>query len=160
MAPIKRLLACLFTVAALPKLAAWATGEWYCHRLVPLQITSVVTPCAYPCVLRSPQHDQTGIILRQEQDGTPCKVAEHPSVPIQMSRCRNGVCQLPELQLQLKRTKREIKLRRKRRGLVKAIKNKHKKRKEKKRRKKEEKKRAKLAKLAKENGKNGKEKLS
>ncbi|KAL1468757.1 hypothetical protein MTO96_041274, partial [Rhipicephalus appendiculatus] len=42
--PVKSVLAVVIVVVALPKLKAWATGQWYCHRLVPLSITSIVTP--------------------------------------------------------------------------------------------------------------------
>ncbi|XP_037514328.1 uncharacterized protein LOC119390715 isoform X2 [Rhipicephalus sanguineus] len=135
---MKSLLAWLLSVVALSNLAAWVEGEWYCHRLVPLQITSVVTPCTYPCVLLSPPNKHGGIIIRQEVDGTPCRVPGTPGT-IRMSLCSNGICHLPDMLTQLKRTKRETSLNRKRRGLVSYAKKKNKKRKEKKRKKKEEK---------------------
>ncbi|XP_037514330.1 uncharacterized protein LOC119390715 isoform X3 [Rhipicephalus sanguineus] len=100
---MKSLLAWLLSVVALSNLAAWVEGEWYCHRLVPLQIVP----------------------------GTPGT--------IRMSLCSNGICHLPDMLTQLKRTKRETSLNRKRRGLVSYAKKKNKKRKEKKRKKKEEK---------------------
>lgn len=139
MAAIKSLLACLLSVVALPKLAAWVTGEWYCYRLVPLQITSLVAPCTYPCILLSPPNAHGGIILRKEADGTPCRVPGTPGT-IRMFHCSNGICQPPSIRTQLKRAKRETSLNRKRRGLVSYIKKKNKKRKEKKRKKKEAKK--------------------
>ncbi|KAL1482442.1 hypothetical protein MTO96_033794, partial [Rhipicephalus appendiculatus] len=73
MAPVKPFFACLLTVAALPHLKAWAPTDSNCHRLVPLQITSVVTPCVYPCLLLSPYNGYGDIVLRKEVDGTPCK---------------------------------------------------------------------------------------
>uniref|UniRef100_A0A131YMN1 Basic tail secreted protein n=1 Tax=Rhipicephalus appendiculatus TaxID=34631 RepID=A0A131YMN1_RHIAP len=113
---LKSVLAILILVVALPKFEAWATGQWYCHRLVPLSITSVVTPCSFPCLLMSSNHGHHGIILQKEADGTPCKVSGSPITAYQESQCTNGVCQLPHLQLHLKRAKRETTHTRKRRG--------------------------------------------
>ncbi|XP_037564431.1 uncharacterized protein LOC119443919 [Dermacentor silvarum] len=143
MAPSKSLLAFFLAVVALPKLKAWTTGEWHCHRLVPLSITSVVTPCTFPCLVIPPNTAHGQIVLRREMDGTPCKVTGSHPPAFQISRCRNGICQLPDLQLHLKRTKREDQLSRKRRGLVGSVKKKYKKRKEKRKKKKEEKKKRK-----------------
>uniref|UniRef100_A0A224Y430 Basic tail secreted protein n=1 Tax=Rhipicephalus zambeziensis TaxID=60191 RepID=A0A224Y430_9ACAR len=115
--PRKSVLAVLIVVVALPKLKTWATGQWYCHRLVPLSITSVVTPCSFPCLLISSQHGHRGIILQKELDGTPCKVSGSPLGEYQASQCTNGICQLPHLQKHLKRAKRETTQTRKRRAL-------------------------------------------
>uniref|UniRef100_A0A131YMN3 Basic tail secreted protein n=1 Tax=Rhipicephalus appendiculatus TaxID=34631 RepID=A0A131YMN3_RHIAP len=104
---LKSVLAILILVVALPKFEAWATGQWYCHRLVPLSITSVVTPCSFPCLLISPHRGHRGIILQKEVDGTPCQVSGSLLGAYQESQCRNGVCQLPYLQRHLKRAKRE-----------------------------------------------------
>uniref|UniRef100_A0A6G5A1D2 Putative conserved secreted protein n=1 Tax=Rhipicephalus microplus TaxID=6941 RepID=A0A6G5A1D2_RHIMP len=119
MAPINLFFACLPTVALLPQLKAWAPSENDCHRLVSLQITSVVTPCVYPCLLTSPNNENSGIVLRREADGTPCKITGNPSTSLQLqeSKCMNGVCQFLDLGLQLKWSKRETRLIRKRRGL-------------------------------------------
>uniref|UniRef100_A0A131YQD0 Basic tail secreted protein n=1 Tax=Rhipicephalus appendiculatus TaxID=34631 RepID=A0A131YQD0_RHIAP len=139
MAPVKPFFACLLTVAALPHLKAWAPTDSNCHRLVPLQITSVVTPCVYPCLLLSPYNGYGDIVLRKEVDGTPCKITGSQSL-LQESKCVNGFCQFLDFGLQLKRTKRETRLLRKRRGLVKKVKQKLNKRKEKRKRKKAKKK--------------------
>ncbi|KAL1471955.1 hypothetical protein MTO96_039640 [Rhipicephalus appendiculatus] len=101
--PVKSVLAVVIVVIALPKLKAGATGQWYCHRLVPLSITSVVTPCSFPCLLISPHRGHRGIILQKEVDGTPCQVS---GSLLGAYQCRNGVCQLPYLQRHLKRAKR------------------------------------------------------
>lgn len=126
MALIRPLLACIFTAVVLPKLKAWAQRDIYCHRLVPLQITSVITPCVYPCMLISPHIGPARILLRQEVNGTPCKVtgshspqfkvSGSPLAAYQVSQCTNGICQLPHVQLHLKRAKREATHTRKRRG--------------------------------------------
>uniref|UniRef100_A0A131YGL9 Basic tail secreted protein n=1 Tax=Rhipicephalus appendiculatus TaxID=34631 RepID=A0A131YGL9_RHIAP len=136
MAHIKTLFVCLFIVVALPKLKAWTQGDIYCHRLVPLQITSVVTPCVYPCVLISPHIGHAQIILRHEANGTPCKITRNQPLALQESRCMNGFCQLSDLGLQLTRRKTQTKLIRKRRGLIEKAKRKLKKRKQKKKEKK------------------------
>ncbi|XP_075740446.1 uncharacterized protein LOC142786694 isoform X2 [Rhipicephalus microplus] len=107
-APLKLVFAAAILAVALPRLKAWATGQWYCHRLVPLSITSVATPCTFPCVLISPDYGHHGIVVRQEADGTPCKE----------SHCRNGICQLSGLRPHLKRMKRDTIHRRKRRALA------------------------------------------
>uniref|UniRef100_A0A224YCL2 Basic tail secreted protein n=1 Tax=Rhipicephalus zambeziensis TaxID=60191 RepID=A0A224YCL2_9ACAR len=116
--PLKSVLAVIIVVVALPELKAWATGQWYCHRLVPLSITSIVTPCSFPCLLISPYRGHRGIILQKEVDGTPCKISGSPLGAYQESQCTNGVCQLPYLQLHLKRAKRETTHTRKRRGAI------------------------------------------
>uniref|UniRef100_A0A224Y440 Basic tail secreted protein n=1 Tax=Rhipicephalus zambeziensis TaxID=60191 RepID=A0A224Y440_9ACAR len=139
MAPIKPLFACLFSLVALPDLKAWAPTDSDCHRLVPLQITSVATPCVYPCLLLSPYNGYGGIVLRKEVDGTPCKIAGTQSL-LQESKCVNGFCQFLDFGLQLKRTKRETRLLRKRRGLVEKAKKKWNKRKQKRKDKKAKKK--------------------
>uniref|UniRef100_A0A131YNB3 Basic tail secreted protein n=1 Tax=Rhipicephalus appendiculatus TaxID=34631 RepID=A0A131YNB3_RHIAP len=144
MAPVKPLFACLLAVAALPHLKAWAPTDSNCHRLVPLQITSVVTPCVYPCLLLSPYNGYGDIVLRKEVDGTPCKIVGSQSL-LQESKCVNGFCQFLDFGLQLKRTKRETRLIRKRRGVVGKVKNKWSRRKEKRRKKKAEKKAKKKA---------------
>ncbi|XP_075740453.1 uncharacterized protein LOC142786698 isoform X2 [Rhipicephalus microplus] len=68
---LKSIFAALVLFVALPQIKAWETGQWYCHRLVPLSI-----------VTTSPLEVQQG------------------------SRCRNGICPLPDLRLYLKRMKR------------------------------------------------------
>uniref|UniRef100_A0A6G5A0T6 Putative conserved secreted protein n=1 Tax=Rhipicephalus microplus TaxID=6941 RepID=A0A6G5A0T6_RHIMP len=144
MAPINLFFACLLRVALLAQLKAWAPSENDCHRLVPLQITSVVTPCVYPCLLIFPNNENSGIVLRQEVDGTPCKITRNPSISLKESKCMNGVCQFLDLGLQLKRSKREIRLIRKRRGLFKKVKEKFQKRGRKGRRRKHKRKQTRL----------------
>ncbi|KAL1474915.1 hypothetical protein MTO96_037667 [Rhipicephalus appendiculatus] len=150
MAPVKPLFACLLTVAALPDLKAWAPTDSNCHRLVPLQITSVVTPCVYPCLLLSPYNGYGGIVLQKEVDGTPCKIAGSQS-SLQESKCVNGFCQFLDFGLQLKRTKRETRLLRKRRGVVEKVKQKLSKRKRKRKEKKARRKAKKKAESMKKN---------
>ncbi|XP_075740458.1 uncharacterized protein LOC142786707 [Rhipicephalus microplus] len=142
MAPINLFFACILTVALLPQLKAWALSGNDCHRLVPLQITSVVTPCVYPCLLISPNNENSGIVLRREVDGTPCKITRNssPSLQFQEFKCINGLCQFLNLELQLKRSKRETRLIRKRRGLFKKAKDKIKKRRQRRKKKKANKK--------------------
>ncbi|XP_075740452.1 uncharacterized protein LOC142786698 isoform X1 [Rhipicephalus microplus] len=103
---LKSIFAALVLFVALPQIKAWETGQWYCHRLVPLSITSVATPCTFPCLLISPHYGHHSIVVRQEADGTPCKVTTSPLEVQQGSRCRNGICPLPDLRLYLKRMKR------------------------------------------------------
>ncbi|XP_075744685.1 uncharacterized protein LOC142803458 [Rhipicephalus microplus] len=115
--PLKSVFAAIVLVIALPHLKAWVTGQWHCHRLIPLSVTSVATPCTFPCLLISSHYGNHGIIVRPEADGTPCRVKRSPLGEYQESNCRNGVCQLPDLRLHLKRMKRETIHSRKRRSL-------------------------------------------
>ncbi|KAL3220584.1 hypothetical protein MRX96_029761 [Rhipicephalus microplus] len=92
MAPIKSLFTCLLTVVSLPQLKAWAPSDINCRRLVPLQLTSVVTPCVYPCILLSPYNGHGEIVLRHEVDGTPCKIPGSESFTLQISKCVRGLC--------------------------------------------------------------------
>nr|XP_054923157.1 uncharacterized protein LOC126524492 [Dermacentor andersoni] len=140
MASLNYLLAFVLAVAALPKLRAWVTDEWYCKRLAPLSITSVVTPCTFPCLLISPYDAHARIIVRKEADGTPCKISGSASPPFQEASCCNGLCQFPVAWLQLKRIKRETRLIRERRALKEAVKNTSGKKKDKKEKKKKGKK--------------------
>lgn len=116
--PLKSVLAAVVLVVALPHLEAWVTGHWYCHRLIPLSVTSVSTPCSFPCLLISSHHGHHGIIVRHEADGTPCRVTINPLGEYQESQCRNGACQLPDVRLHLKQMKRETIYSRKRRSLT------------------------------------------
>uniref|UniRef100_A0A6G5A038 Putative conserved secreted protein n=1 Tax=Rhipicephalus microplus TaxID=6941 RepID=A0A6G5A038_RHIMP len=140
MAPIKSLFTCLLTVVSLPQLKAWAPSDINCRRLVPLQLTSVVTPCVYPCILLSPYNGHGEIVLRHEVDGTPCKIPGSESFTLQISKCVRGLCQLLHDELHLKRTKRETRLIRKRRSLVDKVKKKMGRRKKKRKKKKGKKK--------------------
>ncbi|XP_075542782.1 uncharacterized protein LOC142576516 [Dermacentor variabilis] len=144
MGSLNYILAFVLAVVALPKLKAWVTDEWYCQRLAPLSITSVVTPCTFPCLLISPYNAHARIFVRKEADGTPCKISGRASPPFQESSCCNGLCQFPAARLQLQRMKRETRLIRERRGLLKKIKEtltgKKKEKKEKKKKEKKEKK--------------------
>uniref|UniRef100_A0A6G5A389 Putative conserved secreted protein n=1 Tax=Rhipicephalus microplus TaxID=6941 RepID=A0A6G5A389_RHIMP len=126
--PLKLVFAAAILAVALPRLKAWATGQWYCNRLVPLSIvlasemfvpeqrhfflpkkgagfvikTSVATPCTFPCLLVSPHYGHYGIVVRQEADGTPCKAFRSRLEVYQESECRNGICQLSDLWPHLK----------------------------------------------------------
>ncbi|XP_037268586.2 uncharacterized protein LOC119159867 [Rhipicephalus microplus] len=140
MAPIKSLFTFLLTVVSLPQLKAWAPSDINCRRLIPLQLTSVVTPCVYPCILLSPYNGHGEIVLRHEVDGTPCKIPGSESLTLQTSKCVRGLCQLLHDELHLKRMKRETRLIRKRRGLIEKVKNKMKRRKRRKKKKKDKKK--------------------
>lgn len=55
--------------------------QWYCHRMVPRWITSVVTPCTFPCLLITP-HQHPHIVVHKEVDGTSCMTGH----------CSRGVC--------------------------------------------------------------------
>uniref|UniRef100_A0A131YS19 Basic tail secreted protein n=1 Tax=Rhipicephalus appendiculatus TaxID=34631 RepID=A0A131YS19_RHIAP len=53
----------------------------HCQRLIPSALTSVITPCRFPCRL-SHRESSYSIILEYDPDGTPCQVG----------RCRGGSC--------------------------------------------------------------------
>uniref|UniRef100_A0A6G5A2B0 Putative conserved secreted protein n=1 Tax=Rhipicephalus microplus TaxID=6941 RepID=A0A6G5A2B0_RHIMP len=114
--PLRSVFAAVVLVVALPHIKAWVTGQWHCHRLIPLSVTSVATPCTFPCLLLSSHYGQHSIIVRHEADGTPCRVKKSPLGEYQESKCRNGVCQLLDSRLHLKRMKRETIHSRKRRS--------------------------------------------
>ncbi|KAL1466825.1 hypothetical protein MTO96_026386 [Rhipicephalus appendiculatus] len=52
-----------------------------CHRLMPPALTSIMTPCRFPCGLNYRENSYS-IVLGYDPDGTPCH----------MGRCRGGVC--------------------------------------------------------------------
>ncbi|XP_075542563.1 uncharacterized protein LOC142576349 isoform X2 [Dermacentor variabilis] len=97
----------LFTIFALPNRKASSNTERYCQRLVPRSITSVITPCAFPCVL-SHRDIIPVVVLYREVDGTPCQVGGTFLTQAQISTCKQGICQQPNSQAPLKRGKRGV----------------------------------------------------
>lgn len=79
----------------------------YCHRLVPRVITYSVTPCTYPCLLVS-SHVHPHIVVQNEQDGTPCRLANGFHHGQQFGTCRSGICTQDLSHKVLKRKKRFI----------------------------------------------------
>lgn len=76
---------------ATAKLRAISLSPWYCHRLVPVFITSAVTPCTYPCLLLS-AHEHPHIVVRPESDGTPCRITTGRNHGFKMGTCGGSVC--------------------------------------------------------------------
>ncbi|XP_037564961.1 keratin, type I cytoskeletal 9-like [Dermacentor silvarum] len=71
----------LLTTGGPFKIQALKPSPLYCQRLVPPVITSVLSPCTFPCVLRlSEAH--WNIVLQSESDGTPCRGG----------LCASGIC--------------------------------------------------------------------
>ncbi|XP_049270868.1 uncharacterized protein LOC119388999 [Rhipicephalus sanguineus] len=115
---------CIATIATIlasgqPKSAAWAAADWYCMRLLPLSVTSAVTPCMFPCLWTSSNAPGQIILLHTEVDGTPCKVPTGGLSGFLISQCSNGRCNMPGVLRRSKRIKREIILHRQRRGAIK-----------------------------------------
>lgn len=87
--------------------SALSEQSWYCHRLVPRVITHAVTPCTYPCLIVS-SHVHPHIVVQNEQDGTPCRLANGLYHGEQFGTCRSSIC-TPDLSHKvLKRKKRFI----------------------------------------------------
>ncbi|XP_075740462.1 uncharacterized protein LOC142786711 isoform X2 [Rhipicephalus microplus] len=62
-------------------LSQFYQSQLYCHRLMPPALTSIVTPCRFPCMLKYDEYSDS-IMIRYDPDGTLCG----------MGRCRGGVC--------------------------------------------------------------------
>lgn len=82
-------------------------SPWYCHRLVPAQITSSVTPCTFPCLFLS-AHEDPRIVVHHEPDGTSCKISTGLHHQFEVGVCRGSFCISNSGQRKLKRKKRFI----------------------------------------------------
>nr|XP_050028759.2 uncharacterized protein LOC126524499 [Dermacentor andersoni] len=72
----------LFSLAGPCQTESSYVSTLHCQRLVPPAVTSALTPCRFPCImkyLRAP----SSIIMQSEPDGTPCRHTGH---------CRGGAC--------------------------------------------------------------------
>ncbi|XP_037515349.1 uncharacterized protein LOC119391770 [Rhipicephalus sanguineus] len=82
----------LFATAAggLSQVRALYQSVFNCRRIVPPVITTIYSPCTFPCVL--PLGDGVGkVMLLLERDGTPCKGGF----------CKSGICkEIPSFPLQ------------------------------------------------------------
>ncbi|XP_075744686.1 uncharacterized protein LOC142803459 [Rhipicephalus microplus] len=78
-------------------LSQFYQNRLYCHRLMPPVLTSIVTPCRFPCRLKHDEYSDI-IIIRYNPDGTPCG----------MGRCRGGVCLKPRLYIGLESFRRGL----------------------------------------------------
>lgn len=87
--------------------SAFSEQSRYCHRLVPRVITYSVTPCTYPCLLVS-SHVHPHIVVQNEQDGTPCRLANGFHHGQQFGTCRSSICTQDLSHKVLKRKKRFI----------------------------------------------------
>lgn len=83
------------------------SSPWYCHRLVPAQITSTVTPCTFPCLFLS-AHEDPRIVVHHEPDGTSCKISTGLHHQFEVGVCRGSFCISNSGQRKLKRKKRFI----------------------------------------------------
>lgn len=82
-------------------------SPWYCHRLVPAEITSTVTPCTFPCLFLS-AHEDPRIVVHHEPDGTSCKISTGLHHQFEVGVCRGSFCFSNSGQRKLKRKKRFI----------------------------------------------------
>lgn len=82
-------------------------SPWYCHRLVPAEITSTVTPCTFPCLFLS-AHEDPRIVVHHEPDGTSCKISTGLHHQFEVGVCRGSFCISNSGQRKLKRKKRFI----------------------------------------------------
>ncbi|XP_075740464.1 uncharacterized protein LOC142786711 isoform X4 [Rhipicephalus microplus] len=52
-------------------LSQFYQSQLYCHRLMPPALTSIVTPCRFPCMLKYDEYSDS-IMIRYDPDGTLC----------------------------------------------------------------------------------------
>ncbi|XP_077551355.1 uncharacterized protein LOC144165117 isoform X1 [Haemaphysalis longicornis] len=107
MAEAGLLLAIIGLTIVVPAIDASSLSPWYCQRLVSPWITSVVTPCMFPCLFISP-HEHHHIVMHSEVDGTSCKVPSGLHQDTKMGTCKRGVCTPTVGHRVLKRKKRFI----------------------------------------------------
>ncbi|XP_054923158.1 uncharacterized protein [Dermacentor andersoni] len=72
----------LFIVAGPCTMKCSYAGILQCQRLVPPDITSALTPCRFPCIIKYIR-ERFNVIMQSEPDGTPCR---------HMGHCSGGAC--------------------------------------------------------------------